>query len=1141
MEEPKRQGPAAETPEVGLLCAIRFRPLKASEGRIAWDVNEAEGSVSLATTTETTDENPGRRSSTFRFDAVFGAERTTEEVYDRVAREIVDGVTKGVNGTVFAYGQTSSGKTFTMQAGSKYGSTQRGVIALAAEQIFRHIETKPDHDFLLRCSYLEVYNEQLRDMLGSNSQPQLRENPTKGVFVDGAVEEIVTDAAGIAALVAKGEAARAVGSTAMNERSSRSHTVFRIVVESKARGDDATSGVLVGALSLVDLAGSESVRHTGATGQRAKEGGKINQSLLTLSRVIKQLGDKSEAKTNGGAASEEQQQPFVNFRDSKLTRLLQPTLSGDARLAMICCAAPAGVYVEETRSTLQFARGAARVKLAPKIHEILDDASQLRRVKRELAALQKKLKENEASGGGKTEELSRLLDANNQLSAALHDKENALETQVGMIDKLKHMIVLGGTAAPVVAAPLRRHKRARETWAPGAFAPNPLLLSAPPQSRLGRRPSLLDEDDAIEEAIDDEEQKDDDKRDSMIDRLDQVANDDDDGENKSKEEEAPEPPRTTTKQPSAAQKEESPARARLNELTRRSASQLSEERAKSEAMRARAEKAERALEAVTAVLRAEKKAGTDDCEKRGLLGATDAAAGEKDEEEDVRALCCAVRSRREKLAAAVDDARDERAAAQREAYVLKQEVVELREMTEGFDAHVVELEAETQAARDEAGEANKARDELMEQLETAKTETNEARTALSEAERANAAALKAVAEAERANADDRDAAIQRRAAAVEAAERQVSDLEGKLADFERSNLRSLDEVDKLQKQVHRLREDIHQKDTALEEARTDLAAKEARIQRLDQVKMTTDIFKRIQHMQLEKARADGENRELRHQVQLLESQLRGDLDNRSPTTKKHLLDDDDSPLRCAAEALSRSRSSPSKTTTTPSNLATQLQLNELAKRNADLAAQLAETSERLTTMTQLAADVAKAVLGPTFDNAGLFENNDLVVPESTVVDAVIKHRDAAVASFEHRIAAAEKSKLAAMTPAGRRATADKAGLQEKIDFLEGENLQLMIEIKNVRTANAKHKALADDLKAKLLKLQKGSSDIQQQGQPPRSSLPIPPKSSSAGTPRSRHTPKHVAFTDDKENLHSERPTAAGGDLPDDGPGECRQS
>jgi centromeric protein E len=150
-------------------------------------------------------------------------------------------------------------------------------------------------------------------------------------------------------------------------------------------GVEAEGAVLVASLNLVDLAGSESVRHTGATGQRAKEGGNINKSLLSLSRVIHAL---SQPGTH------------VSFRDSKLTRLLQPSLSGNAKMAVVCCVTPSEKYIEETRSTLQFASRAKLVKTHATVNEVVDDATKLKRLKTEL----EQLKDKQRLSGGMTEE-----------------------------------------------------------------------------------------------------------------------------------------------------------------------------------------------------------------------------------------------------------------------------------------------------------------------------------------------------------------------------------------------------------------------------------------------------------------------------------------------------------------------------------------------------------------------------------------------------------------------------------------------------------------------------------------------------------------------------------------------------------------
>ena len=250
-----------------------------------------------------------------------------------------------------------------------------------------------------KCIYIMccINTCKVRDLLVSgdsknNATLTVREDKRRGVFVNSN-ENIVTSMDSLLSVLFAGEKNRSVAATGMNERSSRSHTIFKITVESRLkqtkkdgdeddeesddeedmmRGDDngnAGDVYRVSTLNLVDLAGSESVRHTGATGDRQKEGGKINQSLLTLSRVIESVGQNAT---------------HVNFRDSKLTRILQPSLSGNARMAVICCATPSELYLEETRSTLQFASRAKLVKTKAQVNEIMDDRSLIKKLQREL-------------------------------------------------------------------------------------------------------------------------------------------------------------------------------------------------------------------------------------------------------------------------------------------------------------------------------------------------------------------------------------------------------------------------------------------------------------------------------------------------------------------------------------------------------------------------------------------------------------------------------------------------------------------------------------------------------------------------------------------------------------------------------------
>ncbi|KAG7347885.1 kinesin motor domain containing protein [Nitzschia inconspicua] len=388
---PMKESPSKKDESEGITVAIRMRPLNDNEEnkeRI-WKVLPKYSSV----TQTTRDGKPLSERVTgrtfFTFDKTFGEDTDNRKVYDSVAKGIVGSVVQGLNGTIFAYGQTSSGKTYTMQGsgsleeGSEDGG-EGGLVHMAARDIFSQIEKQENRLFLVRVSFLEIYNEEVRDLLAGSSQTlQIREDPRRGVFVQS-VEEIVTDSESLLRILVQGDKSRTFAATGMNERSSRSHTILRVTIESREKGEsdgcfdddegripDGDGAVRISTLNLVDLAGSESVRHTGATGERQKEGGLINQSLLTLSRVIVALGSPN--------------QTHVNFRDSKLTRILQPSLSGNARMAVICCATPSELYLEETRSTLQFASRAKLVKTNAQVNEVLDERSMIRRLQRELA------------------------------------------------------------------------------------------------------------------------------------------------------------------------------------------------------------------------------------------------------------------------------------------------------------------------------------------------------------------------------------------------------------------------------------------------------------------------------------------------------------------------------------------------------------------------------------------------------------------------------------------------------------------------------------------------------------------------------------------------------------------------------------
>ncbi|RDX81147.1 Kinesin-like protein KIN-7O, partial [Mucuna pruriens] len=333
-------------------------------------------------------------------DQIFSDNCATARVYEARTKDIVEAAVRGFNGTVFAYGQTNSGKTYTMR-GSK---AEPGVIPLAVHDLFQIIQQDVDREFLLRMSYMEIYNEEINDLLAPEHRKlQIHENLERGIYVAGLREEIVASPEQVLDFMehilcypyqltnfflmffAFVSAHRHIGETNMNLYSSRSHTIFRMIIESRDRSEDEESGnscdaVRVSVLNLVDLAGSERAAKTGAEGVRLKEGSHINKSLMTLGTVIKKLSEGAESQ--GG---------HVPYRDSKLTRILQPSLGGNAKTAIICNITLAQIHTDETKSSLQFASRALRVTNCAQVNEILTDAALLKRQKKEIEDLRSKL------------------------------------------------------------------------------------------------------------------------------------------------------------------------------------------------------------------------------------------------------------------------------------------------------------------------------------------------------------------------------------------------------------------------------------------------------------------------------------------------------------------------------------------------------------------------------------------------------------------------------------------------------------------------------------------------------------------------------------------------------------------------------
>ncbi|KAM9341282.1 kinesin-like protein KIF15 [Symphorus nematophorus] len=329
---------------------------------------------------------------TFTYDHVADMDTSQDSVFSSVAKNIVESCMNGYNGTIFAYGQTGSGKTFTMLGPSEldnFTDDLRGLIPRSFEYLFflinREVE-KPGQSksFLCKCSFIEIYNEQIYDLLDTASASLfLRENIKKGLFVEGAVEKFVSSAAEAYQVLSMGWRNRRVASTSMNRESSRSHAVFTMTLESKESINEVVN-IRMSQLNLVDLAGSERQKDTHTEGSRLKEASSINRSLMCLGQVIMALVDVSNGKNR-----------HICYRDSKLTFLLRDSLGGNAKTYIIANVHPGSKCFGETLSTLQFAQRAKLIKNKAIINE--DTQGNVRQLQAEVKKLKEQLAQALAS------------------------------------------------------------------------------------------------------------------------------------------------------------------------------------------------------------------------------------------------------------------------------------------------------------------------------------------------------------------------------------------------------------------------------------------------------------------------------------------------------------------------------------------------------------------------------------------------------------------------------------------------------------------------------------------------------------------------------------------------------------------------
>lgn len=400
---------------------IRFRPLSEREfqrgDEIAW---YADGDKIVR--------NEYNPATAYAFDKVFGPHTASQEVYEVAAKPVVKAAMEGVNGTVFAYGVTSSGKTHTMHG----DQNSPGIIPLAIKDVFSIIQETPGREFLLRVSYLEIYNEVINDLLDPTGQNLRVREDAQGTYVEGIKEEVVLSPGHALSFIAAGEEHRHVGSNNFNLFSSRSHTIFTLMIESSDHGDEY-DGVIFSQLNLIDLAGSESSK-TETTGLRRKEGSYINKSLLTLGTVIGKLSE--------GRAS------HVPYRDSKLTRLLQSSLSGHGHVSLICTVTPASSNMEETHNTLKFASRAKRVEIYASRNKIIDEKSLIKKYQKEISILKEELdqlRQGMLVGVSHEEILSlrqKLEEGQVKMQSRLEEEEEAKAALMSRIQRLTKLILV---------------------------------------------------------------------------------------------------------------------------------------------------------------------------------------------------------------------------------------------------------------------------------------------------------------------------------------------------------------------------------------------------------------------------------------------------------------------------------------------------------------------------------------------------------------------------------------------------------------------------------------------------------------------------------------------------------------------------
>lgn len=369
--------PTGAAVESHVQVAVRCRPLNERE--------KAAGRPPVLQCKTNANEIAVAKRKTYAFDKVYGQYSTQKDVFKATVRPVVDEALAGYNCTVFAYGQTGTGKTYTMQGALAPDDDMAGIIPRCVRYIFDALQSS-SQEYSVKVSFLQLYNEELKDLLAPESKKlRLMEDPKRGgIYCQNLLEVTTTTAGQVFELLETGVKNRITSETLMNENSSRSHSIFTIRIHSKENNPGGEDLIKTGQLNLVDLAGSECVGRSGARNARAREAGNINQSLLTLGRVITALVDNH---------------PHIPYRDSKLTRLLQESLGGRTKTTIIATLAPCADSIDETLSTLEYAHRAKNIKNKPEVNQKTTKAGLLREYGNEIETLRSALQAARSKDG----------------------------------------------------------------------------------------------------------------------------------------------------------------------------------------------------------------------------------------------------------------------------------------------------------------------------------------------------------------------------------------------------------------------------------------------------------------------------------------------------------------------------------------------------------------------------------------------------------------------------------------------------------------------------------------------------------------------------------------------------------------------